>query len=154
VIGGMIEHAVLRAQARLGAGANVAVWLAVAGVVGVIGVVFLTIALDVWLASLWGAPLAALCVGGLYLALAGIAAVIAIKTQRSNRAQARQRLARAAAHSAFPLDPKLLALGLQLGKSLGWRRLVPLAVAGVGILAAVAAGRGLQERPEDSQDDD
>jgi hypothetical protein len=107
--------------------------------------VFLTIALYAWLAALYGSPLAALGVGLLYAVLAGIAVGAGALAQRHNREVARQRLAIAAASqsSLWPLDPKMLAVGLQLGKTIGWRRLLPLAVAGVGILAAVATGRSL-----------
>ena len=145
MISGFIESAVLRAQLRTGVGSNMIVWLAVAGLLALFALVFLTIALYAWLATLYGSPLAALAVGLLYAVLAGIAVGAGALAQRHNREVARQRLAIAAARQAqlWPLDPKMLALGLQLGKSIGWRRMLPLAVAGVGILAAVATGRSL-----------
>lgn len=146
MISGFIERAMLKAQARLGFGGDVVVWLVAAVVFGLIAVVFLTIALYAWLAELYGGPVSALIVGAAYAVLAGAAASFAVLAQRSNRQRARLQVARAVAAqgSAWPLDPKLMAVGLELGKSMGWRRLAPLAVAGLGLLAAIATGRSLQ----------
>jgi hypothetical protein len=44
------------------------------------------------------------------------------------------RAARAQSASSWLLDPRLLSVGLQAGRSLGWQRLVPIAL--VGFLAA------------------
>jgi hypothetical protein len=54
-----------------------------------------------------------------------------------------------AARSQTPwLDPKYLGVGMQIGRAIGWRRLVPLAA--VGILAAGIAKEWIgRNRPAD-----
>jgi hypothetical protein len=50
----------------------------------------------------------------------------------------RAKLELAADHSANLLDPRWVTIGLQIGKTLGWRRIATLAAAGV--LTAGLAG--------------
>jgi hypothetical protein len=152
VIDGVIDQAILKAKARTGAGEDVALWLAAAVVLALLAIVFLSVALYVWLAGLYGGAIAALDVGALYAALAAAAIARGVVVRRRNRLLARQRLAAIAAAKTnpWPIDPALLAVGLEIGKAIGWRRLVPLAVAGVGVFAAIsAAGRGRPDAPDE-----
>ena len=74
--------------------------------------------------------------GFLFLLISLIALVGCLLTRRNNVQQAR--LALAARGGGPPwLDPKLLAIGVQFGQSIGWRKLVSLGV--VAVLAAVLA---------------
>jgi hypothetical protein len=105
----------------------------------------------VWLASRTDGVTAGLILGGGFLVLALLAAFAGWLTRRHNVAQARLELA-ARSQSGW-LDPKFLAVGLQIGRTLGWRRLATLAA--VAVLAAglgkewLGAGRRGQRDPAD-----
>ena len=150
MIEGFIDQALLKARARTGAGEDVLLWLGASGVLAALAIVFLSIALYVWLAGLYGAAVAALDVGALYAVLAAAAVTRCAAVRRRNRllAQRRLEMAAAAKASTWPIDPAMLAIGLEIGKAIGWRRLLPLAAAGVGILVAMNAGRGPHDAPE------
>jgi hypothetical protein len=55
--------------------------------------------------------------------------------RQRNIARARQELAASASAGANWLDPKLIAVGFQVGQAIGWRKLISLAA-----VALVAAG--------------
>jgi hypothetical protein len=76
---------------------------------------------------------AALALGGMFLLITIVALICCLSSQRRTVASAKRALA-VRGHAAW-LDPKLLGAGLQVGRAIGWRRLVPLAAVGV-----VAAG--------------
>jgi len=156
VIDGFIDQAILKAKARTGAGEDVLLWLAVGLVLAAFAAVFLSVALYVWLAGLYGGAVAALDVGALYAVLAAIAIARCAGVRRRNRmlAQRRLELAAAAKANAWPIDPAMLAIGLEIGKVIGWRRLLPLAAAGVGILVAMNAGRSRPDSTEEPQQQD
>ena len=76
--------------------------------------------------------IAGLVLAGLFLAIAVIARLTALLIWRRTIARARRELE--AHRRAHWLDPRLRAVGLQVGQAVGWRRL--LTVAAVGVLAA------------------
>src|SRR5262245_56653348 len=81
-----------------------------------------------WLGDLYGPVMAALVVAVVYTAIA-IAALIWLAVARRRTIEtARVELAAAPNWIA---DPALLTVGLLIGRTLGWRKVVPLAVAGV-----------------------
>ena len=66
--------------------------------------------------------------------IAGIGIVVCLLARRRARERAiLERAARAHAPS-WLLDPKILATAVQVGRSLGWQRAIPLAL--VGFMAA------------------
>jgi hypothetical protein len=137
MIDGFIDQAVLRAKARMGASEDVLLWLAAAGVLALFAAVFLSVALYVWLAGLYGGAIAALVIGALYVALTAAAIARGTATRRRIRMLARQRIELTAAKpNQWPIDPAMLAVGIELGRAIGWRRLLPIAVVGAGLLAA------------------
>ena len=79
--------------------------------------------------------IAGLVLAGLFLAIAVIAGLTALLIRRRTFARARRELE--AHRSAHWPDPRLLAVGLQVGQAVGWRRL--MTVAAVGALAAFLA---------------
>jgi hypothetical protein len=93
---------------------------------------FFIFAAYIALAERYGSLTAALALGGLFLLTTIIALICCLSSQRRTVASAK--LALAARSPAPWLDPKLLGAGLQIGRAIGWRRLVPLAA--VGVLAA------------------
>jgi hypothetical protein len=63
------------------------------------------------------------------IAIIGIIACLLARRRARERAIL-ERAARAHAPSSWLLDPKILATAVQVGRSLGWQRVVPLALVG------------------------
>src|SRR5262249_30011067 len=78
---------------------------------------------------------AGVVLGCTFALIALIALVACLMTRRRNRERARLELAARSGTSWF--DPKLVAIGLQIGQAIGWRRLASLAA-----LAVLAGGVG------------
>jgi hypothetical protein len=134
-MGDWLRRIALNAKAKSGFGPQLVVWVLIAAVSLTLALGFLCAAAFVWLANRYDAVTAGLILAGVFLAIAIIAAVAAAMAQRRNRERARLELA-ARSHAGW-LDPKLLAVGIEIGRTLGWRRIIALAAA--GILAAGAA---------------
>jgi hypothetical protein len=136
-----LHHIALMAKMRTGFGGQIIVCYLIAAASLVAAFVFLSAAGFVWLADRFGGLFAALILGGGFLLIAIIALVAAAMARRRNMERARIELA--ARRSANWLDPKLVAAGLEIGKTLGWRRIATLAA--VGVLAAGLAREWLGE---------
>ena len=124
----------LSIQARNGMSPAVVVWAAVVAVASLGAFVFLCVAGYTWLSLRFDSTLAGLIMAGIFAVAALLAALICMLIRQ--RVRERAILARAArAHSpSWLLDPKILATAVQVGRSLGWQRVIPLAL--VGIMAA------------------
>jgi hypothetical protein len=131
-MGDWLRHIALNAKAKTGFGPALVVWFSIALVALGLGLVFLCVAAFVWLASRTDALTAALILVGLFLLIAIVAAVAGWIARLRNIERARRELA-ARSHAGW-FDPKYLAVGIEIGRTLGWRRLVTLAA--VGVLAA------------------
>ncbi|HEY2229184.1 MAG TPA: phage holin family protein [Xanthobacteraceae bacterium] len=129
-----LRHITLNAQAKTGFGPQLIVWFLIALTSLGLGLVFLCVAAFVWLAHRYDGVTAGLVLAGFFLIVAIIAAFAGLLARRRNRERARLELA-ARSRAASWLDPKLLAVGLEIGRTIGWRRIVTLAAA-----ALVAAG--------------
>ena len=84
-------------------------------------VVFLLVAAFVWLADLYDALTAGVVLGCAFALIALMALVACLMTRRRNMERARLELA--ARSNTSWLDPKLVAVGVQIGQAIGWRRL-------------------------------
>lgn len=124
----------LSIQARNGASAAVMVWLAVMTLALLMAFAFLCVAGYGWFAVQFGSVFAALIMTGIFVLIAIVAAIVSAAVRR--RVRERAILARAAkAHApSWLLDPRILATAVEAGRSIGWERIVPIAL--VGILAA------------------
>ena len=131
-MGDWLRHIALNAKARTGFGPLVFVWYLIAAVSLTLGLGFLCAAAFVWLASRTDVVTAGLILGGVFLLVAIVAAVAGWIARLRNIERARRELA-ARGHAGW-LDPKVLAVGIEIGRTLGWRRIVTLAA--VGLLAA------------------
>jgi hypothetical protein len=130
---GWLRHFALNAQVRTGFSSQVAVWAAIAAVAATVALVFLLIAAFIWLADRDGPLTAGLVLGGVFIVIALIAIVACLIARRRNMERARLELAARSSDTSW-LDPKVLAMGFQIGQAIGWRRLASLAA--VGLLAA------------------
>jgi hypothetical protein len=129
---GWLRHLELIVKSKTGLGSDVLVWGLVAGLGGAATVGFLIFAAFIGLAERYGPLAAALVLGSLFLSITIIALICCLSAQRRTVASAKLALS-ARSHAPW-LDPKFLGAGLQIGRAIGWRRLVPLAA--VGVLAA------------------
>jgi Ca2+/Na+ antiporter len=134
-MGDWFRRIALSAKARTGFGPALVVWCLIALVALALALVFFCVAAFVWLANRYGGVTAGLLLGGGFLLVAIVAAIAGWATRRRNSERARRELA--ARSQAAWLDPKLLTVGMQIGRSLGWRRLATLAA-----VAVLAAGLG------------
>ena len=89
---------------------------------------FLCVALYDWVALQLDDVLAGLIVAGFFIAVAAIGALAAMIVRRRARTRAiLERAARAQAPSRL-FDPKIVGIVLQVGRTLGWQRILPIAV--------------------------
>ena len=124
----------LAIQARNGTSVAVVVWLAIMALTALTAFAFLCVGGYAWFAVQFGDVFAGLIMAGIFAAIAVTALLIAALVRR--RVRERAILARAAkAHSpSWLLDPKLLGVAVEAGRTIGWQRLVPVAL--LGIVAA------------------
>jgi len=131
----MTREITLAIQARNGVSPAVVVWLAVTVLALVVAFVFLCVVGYDWLALRYGRVHAGAIMAGIFIAIAILSVIISALIRR--RVRRRAILARAARANAPPswlLDPKVLGVVVETGRSLGWQRIVPLAL--LGFLAA------------------
>jgi len=145
---GWLRHLKLTVKSKTGLGEDVLVWalIAVLGAAATLG--FFIGAAFIGLAERYGPLTAALAFGGLFLMITITALACCLASQRRTVASAKLELA-ARSHAPW-LDPKFLGVGMQIGRAIGWRRLVPLAA--VGVLAAGIAKEWFgRDRPPTSE---
>jgi hypothetical protein len=134
MIEGWLHHIKLTVRAR-GVSPALALWGVVAAVAFAVTLTFLGVAAFIWIEHNNSPLTAALALAGFYLLIAIAAAIILAVARRRTIERAKLELA---ARKAQPMiDPRLLAIGLELGRTLGWKKGLPLAAAGV-IAAGIA----------------
>jgi len=150
---GWLRYFALNAQVRTGVSGPVLVLAIIAAAAAVAAVIFLLVAAFVWLADLYDSLTAGVVLGCAFALIALIALVACLMTRRRNMERARLELA---ARSSNWFDPKLVAVGLQIGQAIGWRRLASLAA--LAVLAGAAAkewsGRDKPTEDDAAGDDD
>jgi hypothetical protein len=124
----------LAIQAKSGATTGVLIWLAVVAVAAIFAFVFLCVAAFAWLSLQVGSIFAGLIMAGIFLVIALFG--LSVSALLRKRARERAILERAArAHSpSWLLDPRLLATAVQVGRQIGWQRVIPVAL--LGFMAA------------------
>ncbi len=124
----------LAIQARTGASPGLLVWAAVMLFASLTAFVFLCVTLYQWLSLQFDGVVGGLIAAAIFVLIAAFAAVICTLARRRARERAiLERAARARAPS-WLLDPKILSIGVQAGRALGWQRIVPIAL--LGFMAA------------------
>jgi hypothetical protein len=151
-MGDWLRHIALNAKARSGFGPQLVVCILVAAVSLALALGFLCAAAFVWLASRTDVITASLIMAGGLVLIAAIAALAGWIARLRNMERARRELAERSQAGWF--DPKFLAVGLEIGRTLGWRRVVTLAA--VGLLAAGLGKEwfGSRARKPDTPDSD
>jgi len=132
---GWLRYFALNAQVRTGVSGWVLAWALIAAAAAAAAAVFLLVAAFVWLADRCGSLTAGVVLGCAFALIALIALLACLVTRRRNMQRARLELA--ARSSTSWLDPKLVAVGVQIAQAIGWRRLASLAA--LAVLAGAAA---------------
>src|SRR5262245_2441905 len=147
-----LRYVVLKAQASTGFSSPIVVWAVIAVAAAVVAAIFLLVAAYVWLSDLYDGLVAGLVLGALFALIALIALVTAVLIRRHNMERARVELASRSTTSF--LDPKLMAVGMQVGQAIGWRRIAALVA--VAVLAAGVAQEwsGRKKSGDDDKDED
>jgi Na+/proline symporter len=142
----------LAVQAKSGVTPNLLVTLAIVAFAGLTAFAFLCVAGFEWLALQIGSVFAGLVMAGIFVLIALLGLLVcALQRRRARERAILERAARAHAPS-WLLDPKILATAVQVGRTLGWQRIVPVAL--LGFMAAQwtreyrAHGRDRRDRGE------
>ena len=115
-------------QSRSGLSTSAVVSAIVIVAASLVAFAFLCAAAYAWLAAQFGTVYAGLIMAGVFVVIAIIAAIVCAAARRRAREQAI--LARAArAHSpSWLFDPKVLGPAVEAGRTIGWQRIVPVAL--------------------------
>jgi uncharacterized membrane protein len=131
---GLMHDMVLAVQTRTGITTWLIVWLVIVVLAASTAFAFLCVAAYDWLSLQMSSVYAGLVMAAVFALIAIIGIIVSLLARRRARERAiLERAARAHAPS-WLLDPKILATAVQVGRSLGWQRVIPLAL--VGIMAA------------------
>jgi uncharacterized membrane protein len=127
----LMHDMVLAVQTRTGITASFIAWLAIVALAALTAFAFLCVAAYDWLSLQMSSVYAGLVMAAVFVVIAIIGIIACLLARRRARERAiLERAARAHAPSSWLLDPKILATAVQVGRSLGWQRVVPLALVG------------------------
>jgi hypothetical protein len=150
-MGGWLRYFTLRAQASTGLSSAIAISALVALAAASLAAIFLIVALYVWLSDVYDSLTAALIVAGIFVLIAIIGVGVCVAVRRRTMQQARLELA-ARSTNANWLDPKLVAMGYQIGQAIGWRRLASLGAVAVLVAAVSKEWMGNKEAPDSDEE--
>jgi len=136
------RHIALMAQARTGASASFFVFILLAVLALVAALLSFWLAAYAWLANRFGGVEGGLILGGVCVLIALLAALVAWVIRRSNAKRANRELEER--RRASLVDPGFIPIALQIGQTLGWKRLGLLSA--VGLFAAGVAREWFGER--------
>jgi uncharacterized membrane protein len=124
----------LAIRARSGTTPAVVVWIAIVALAALTAFIFLCVAAYDWLALQTGSVVASLIMAGIFVLIALIGLVVSgLLRKRARERAILERAARAHAPS-WLLDPRIMAAAVQIGREIGWQRIVPVAL--LGFMAA------------------
>jgi hypothetical protein len=146
---GWLRQFALTAKVKTGLSGGIAVCWLIALVAFLVTCGFLCVAAFVWLASRYDALTASLILAGVFFLIALIALIAGVLARRSN--QKRAQLELAAVRSANLLDPKLLTIGIEIGRAVGWGRIIALGA--LGIFAAGVSKEWVGRRGKPAADE-
>jgi hypothetical protein len=153
-MGGLVRYLRLKAQAQVGLSPGVLIFGTLAVLCAATTLILLVFAAFIWLTERYTPLTAALVLFGFFLLLTILAGIGSLVSRHTTIARAQREMR---ARGASPLyDPKMLGVGLQLARSVGWRRMVPLVAIAV-IAAGVAREWFTNDAPaadEPGEDDD
>jgi hypothetical protein len=142
MLSGMVRHIQLTVKSKTGINSTVILLAAIAALAGMVAFGLLILAAFIWLAERYSPLTSSLILLAFFLVVAVACGAGSVMSHR--RAMTQAKLALQARSNQPWLDPKFLAVGLQIGKSVGMRRIVPLFAA--GLLAATLAKEWFGDR--------
>ena len=143
----LMRDMVLAVQTRTGITASFVVWLVIVALAASTAFAFLCVAAFAWLSLQIGSVYAGLVMAAIFVAIAIIGLIVGLLARRRARERAiLERAARAHAPS-WLLDPKILATAVQVGRSLGWQRVIPLALVGIMVAQWAREHRASSDEP-------
>lgn len=145
---GWVRYLALTATVNTGLSSLVFVWAMVATLATVATLSFLSIAAYLWIAQRYDRVTAGIVLGGFFLLVAIIAGLVCVIARQRAIERARQELASGSQFSF--LDPPFLTLGLQIGRTIGWHRLIPLAAVAL-LIAGFAKEWSGSAKPGDDE---
>jgi hypothetical protein len=145
MIESLIRDFSIKAKAQTGASEELVLWIFVVAILSVIAVVFLSVAAYVWLADLYGGAIAGTAVGCFHILIVSAALTRCVAVRRRNKSRALAAIEAAAKQHAWWSDPSVLAIGIEVAKMIGWRKVAPFVAAGV-FAASLSGGRGERSR--------
>jgi hypothetical protein len=140
MIKGIVDDVMLAVRKNLGSSVHVVIWSILALATGVGAAVWLSIAAFVWLTQRSDTVTVAVALGGVFLliSIAALFACIIVHRRNVAKVEARERADAVAEQiPSWLLDPRMAAVGLEFGRVIGFKRLIPLAA--VGILIALGS---------------
>jgi hypothetical protein len=148
-MGDWLGYLGLRARAKTGVSGNVLISGVVVAWAATATLLWLSIALFLVLSERNGAITAAIVLSIIYVMITTVALIATIMARHFARQRAQAALE---TRNAAMLNPTLLTVGLQVGRTIGWRRLVALAA--VAVLAASVAKEWTDPDDARSEDDE
>jgi Ca2+/Na+ antiporter len=143
----LMRDMVLAVQTRTGITASFVVWLVIVALAASTAFAFLCVAAFAWLSLQIGSVYAGLVMAAIFVTIAIIGLIVCLLARRRARERAiLERAARAHAPS-WLLDPKILATAVQVGRSLGWQRVIPLALVGIMVAQWAREHRASSDEP-------
>jgi hypothetical protein len=146
MIEGLVKNIVVKAKAQTGASEELVLWVFVAALLSVIAIVFLSVAAYAGLAVIYGGAMAGAAVGIFHVLIAAAALTRCIVLRRRTKVLALAEMKAVAKQPAWWSDPGVLAIGLEVAKIIGWRKLAPVVAAGV-FAATLSGKRSEREKP-------
>ena len=139
-------------KVRFDAGMKALIWSMIATTAAVVAVGLLCAALFIAIDERFGPIWACIVLAGVFLFVVCIATAAIVSIRRR-----RERMLAVRKQSAAPLlrDPAVLSLALQMGRTLGFKRAIPLVLVGaflVGMVLSRAASRDSDASQSDSDD--
>jgi len=134
MIKNIMHDIALAIRARSGFTPALLVWFGIIVFALVTVFAFLSVAAYQWLVPQFGAVFAALIMAGVFLLIALIGVLASALTRRRVKERAALERAMRAQSTSWLLDPKILAAAMQAGRTIGWERIVPIAL--LGFIAA------------------
>jgi hypothetical protein len=130
-----LQHGItLWVQAKTGLTVALFAWLAIAAVAAVMMFAFLCVTGCAWLSIKLGPVLGPLATAGIFLLIAVVAAAALVVSRRRTKQRAILEQKVRAQQALALVSPTVLGVAMQAARTLGWRRLVPVAL--LGVLAA------------------
>jgi hypothetical protein len=146
MMSGLVRYLVLTAKAKTGVSSGIIILLLVGAALGLAAIILLIVTLFIFLSERFGPLLTAAGMTLTFLLVSVICIVAALKARHNAMERAQQALAARSTNAMF--DTSVLTLGLQVGRTVGWRRLIPIAAITV-VAAGVAREWAKRSAPKD-----